>query len=991
MSTESPTETAPEDSFDDFLRAVARAPAIPTGDPGVLAAGTLVDGKLRIESMLGRGGMGVVYLARHLQLDRQVALKLTLDEPSPRARARILAEAQAMARLTHDNVITVYDVGTVGDRIYIAMEHIDGGTARAWCAAKPRSWREILDVYTAAGNGLAAAHDAHLVHRDFKPDNVLVAHDGRVRVCDFGVVRRVRSIPRAQTSRDTPQRGATPLDAATDARPTAKGLVVGTLHYMAPEQRRDDEVDPRSDQYSFCVALFEALWGQRPFPTPASSDDAQPELVMPPHGGGLPRHVRGALRRGLSADPAARFDDMRALLRELTRERATRRRPWALGLATAGLAVAAAFAMASKPEGPCTHSADELAEVWGPTRASELARAFAATGMESAPRTWQRVQPGLDAYAAAWIDAHREACEATLVRGAQSSAAMDLRMRCLNERADALAALVDRLADADAGVVVRAAEAMQDLPPVGDCADAQALGALDPIDADKLVPGRRIQATIARSKANLQTGKYRAAETLAQAAVVEAQSLGVPLYIARAQAALAGAHEGLHAPAAAHAAATQGLEHAIRARDDVLAADLSIKLACLEGSVLQRPDVAQARLEQAAAWLDRLDHPAALDLELTRCEGNVAHMQGRMTDAITALERGVALANEHDVSPLVRLRMQAYLAMGLRGVGRLEEARRIYADLLVALERAGLDQAHPYYATQLLHAGNTERDAGNLERARELLQRSLDARTEAFGENNEAVLEALHSLAAAHRQLGDSESAIALEQRGAKILETFTPSNPQIEIAFRVRLAMGAGDTRGPRAALDAYEALWQRTQEILPAGDRIRLSVLANAASYANAAGARQRALALARTGVEELGSDPNNLRTVREFLERQQGLALLEADPAAALDAFARALAAIEGTELYGQHHFHATLGRARALVALDRAAEAIPVLDAALAVEGQPTEDVGRAWLTLAQARRATGDEANARRAAERVLELELEDADLVAAAQALLDGA
>src|SRR3954469_19947733 len=205
--------------------------------------------------LLGRGGMGVVLSAYDPLLDRRVALKLLRPGAFPgvseqEGRARLQREAQAMARLAHPNVVAVHDVGTVGEQLFIAMEYVDGQTLTAWRSSAERDWRAIVLMYLGAGSGLQAAHAAGMVHRDFKPDNVLIGSDGRPRVGDFGLVSVTRASEGAAT---------------TEAGTTRHGAIMGTPGYMSPEQVRGEPSDAQSDQFSFCVALYEALYGQRPF------------------------------------------------------------------------------------------------------------------------------------------------------------------------------------------------------------------------------------------------------------------------------------------------------------------------------------------------------------------------------------------------------------------------------------------------------------------------------------------------------------------------------------------------------------------------------------------------------------------------------------------------------------------------------------------------------------------------------------------------------
>src|SRR5262249_21319049 len=257
------------------------------GAPSFLPRGARV-GRLVVDAFLGAGGMGVVYRAVDPRLDRPVALKLLRSELSgDEARARLLREAQAMARLSHPNVIVVYEVGTFGGQTFVAMELVTGQTLRDWLRAAKRPWRAVLDRFVQAGRGLAAAHAAGIVHRDFKPANVLLAADARVRVLDFGLARAGAEAPALDASSPSP----TPSSLAGEI--TASGALVGTPAYMAPEQRGGRRADERSDQYSFCVSLHEGLYGERPGNAPPPTGDA-------------PAWLRRAIARGLAREPSDR-------------------------------------------------------------------------------------------------------------------------------------------------------------------------------------------------------------------------------------------------------------------------------------------------------------------------------------------------------------------------------------------------------------------------------------------------------------------------------------------------------------------------------------------------------------------------------------------------------------------------------------------------------------------------------------------------------------
>src|SRR3954469_22288222 len=277
--------------------------------------------------------MGVVYGAYDPELDRKVALKLIKPGQGVKdtARARLLREAKAIARLQHPNVVAVHDVGLIDDQVFLAMEFVAGGTIKSWVAETPRSWREILDVFIAAGRGLAAAHAAGLVHRDFKPDNVLLDTEHRPRVVDFGIARQAGAGDddlAAETGDVISQDGTETLRDSSGkhalATLTKTGTWVGTPAYMAPEQFLGERGDEKSDQFSFCVALYEALYGERPF---AGNDmlsisvNVTTEQLRPPNRDRVvPTWIRGLILRGLRLDPAVRWESMAALIRALEKD-----------------------------------------------------------------------------------------------------------------------------------------------------------------------------------------------------------------------------------------------------------------------------------------------------------------------------------------------------------------------------------------------------------------------------------------------------------------------------------------------------------------------------------------------------------------------------------------------------------------------------------------------------------------------------------------------
>ncbi len=487
-------------------------------------------GRYQVLELVGSGRMGEVYAAYDPRLDRRIALKrlrlLGGSEASPAARARLLREAQAMARLSHPNVVAVHDAGEVDGEVFIAMEFVGGGTLRDWLAACPRSWREVVGMFAHAGRGLAAAHAAGLVHRDFKADNVLVDAAGHVRVADFGLAW---------------SGGPTPADCAAggawgDLGLTQTGALLGTPAYMAPEQLAGRTVDHRADQFAFCVALYEALYQERPF-----GGDRLETLALAvafgsarpaPRGSDVPSRLRAVLLRGLSRDPVARFPSMEDLVAALVDDPMRR---WGL---RAGAALAAALVVggvvalrltsASGGGSVCQAGPERLEGVWDDRRRAAVTAAFGATRLSIAEDTAARVSAALDEAQTAWLAMYQEACEATHRRGEQSPELLDLRMACLDQRRLELLALGDAFEQANEATVKNAISAVHARPPLSTCADVAVLKARRPLPADPEArrQGDLVQAEIARAGALFEVARWDEAVRVAGVAAGNARALG---------------------------------------------------------------------------------------------------------------------------------------------------------------------------------------------------------------------------------------------------------------------------------------------------------------------------------------------------------------------------------------------------------------------------------------------------------------------------------
>ena len=505
-------------------------------------------GRYVVLDVLGRGGMGVVYAAYDPELDRKVALKLLRPDAATEGSlgsARLLREAQAMAKLSHPNVITVHDVGTIGEDVFVAMEFVAGTTLDDWREASKREWREILDVFIQAGRGLAAAHQVGLVHRDFKPENVMVGEDGRVRVMDFGLARPSGSV----TGLTEALEGAEDIVDSTstsskllDTPMTVTGAVMGTPAYMSPEQHLGHETDARADQFSFCVALYESLYGMRPFAGENLASLAfqvvQGKVREPPRDASAPGSVWRVIQRGLSRRSTERYENMGALLEQLERDpTALRKRGLlgvgfvaALGLGAYGLSVAGSAA------NTCEGGEHKLAGAWDDEVRAQVKSTFEASGLSFADDAFARAEVLLDGYTDRFLASYLDACEATQVRGEQSPALMDRRMACLDARRVELEALTTALTTADTELIAKAPQAITSLSSLAPCNDLEALTRAVPLPEDSATRDKveDLDLRLARIKGMYEAAQYEPARAETQEVVDEAVATGYPPVHARA-------------------------------------------------------------------------------------------------------------------------------------------------------------------------------------------------------------------------------------------------------------------------------------------------------------------------------------------------------------------------------------------------------------------------------------------------------------------------
>jgi tetratricopeptide (TPR) repeat protein/predicted Ser/Thr protein kinase len=810
-------------------RAAARRGA---PDPELLERGASV-GRYTILALVGRGGMGEVYAAYDPELDRKIALKLLRARGSDaRSRARLLREAKAIAKLSHANVVVVHDVGTFDERVFIAMEFVDGQTLKDWLAAAPRTRAEILEVFASAGRGLEAAHAAGLVHRDFKPHNVMVGKDGSVRVMDFGVAREVDAGGGADA--DVPQDAVAPVLAGSidDLTFTRTGELVGTPLYMASEQFQAARTDARTDQFSFCVALYLALYRAHPF-----GGDTIDELVgrvlrgevqPPPAKHDVPTWLRRVLLRGLSNAPAARWPSMTALLEALDQDpaRARRRRGAAAGIVL--LVGAAAFTLVRGPrhaESLCRGGPARLAGIWEPAaaggaprpRRDALEAAFARAGgppSSSSPwrDVWSHVEAGLDRYAASWLAMYRDACEATHARGEQSPETLELRMACLDERRSSLGALTNVLATSDAAAVASAVDAVNALPPVDRCGDIKLLR--EPTDAPRdeatRARARDIRERLAIAKAQSDTGHQEAALAQVRGLVGEARALGYRSLIAETLEAEGEFQGGAWFHPEAIPVVQEAVWTALAVKRDDLAARGAAILTAWVGYYVGSPDEGLRWARLGEALLDRLGpgHDL-LRAWLLLGEGNIALTTNDAEKSLALMRQSLAL-KEKVLSP-----DHPDIAISLAAVGEALHRLDKNEDALAMVRRArDIDvRAYGQTAAPLLQLRSNEGEylvaLGRAKEAVPVFQDAL-ARATNTGPDSPLLAYPLTGLAQAWLALGRPDNARPLLEHAVGLRASAPNPLDLAETRFALARALWDVDRERPRAqglAVAAREA----------------------------------------------------------------------------------------------------------------------------------------------------------------------------------------
>ncbi len=713
-------------------------------------------GRYELVRKLGAGAFGSVYEARDPELDRKVAIKLVVT-PEIEGEAELLREAQLLAQLSHPNVVAIHDVGSTvladgRTQVHLVMELVEGTTLRAWLRRSPRALPRVVEVFLAAARGLAAAHERGIVHRDFKPDNVLVGDDAprSVRVSDFGLAR-IAATPST-------------LDAGGEQESSSARTLVGTPAYMAPEQHLGAPGDARSDQYAFCIALWEAVAGARPYTGDVVALGLAKQVqVALPRRDVMPRWLATVLRRGLAPDPAQRFADMHAVVGAIERGRGRRRRVRLGVAAAAAVLVIGGLALLRAPE--CSDATTLAEQLWPRMQRDAVAQQLAAS--PSAP-SWPAVERTTLAWVDEWARMHARACGSGGRRAPSALA-------CLDRQRRRFAGFVQLLEGGDPVALEHALSASAELPPLEPCApDGEVAFPLvgdDPALAE-------LEGQVIAAEALVATGKHEDAKVAITPVVRMARERGAASLLARALLVRARAQRWRGEYDAAATDLAEGLTQAERADDPAVAAEIAVEQVYLVGYWQDRIDAGRALLEQARARVSGANLDAVLGPRLEHHEGMLELAAGDIERARAHFEHALRRTGERYGEPHpAKHELELVIAVTYDRAGDFAQARARYqAAYEGALELFGPE--HPATAGALKNLAWAQYRTGDRELGRQNAARAVEQLARSSGPSSAMLTDAMHMAAVTMRDVpGACAEAIDYDERALALRHASLPEH----------------------------------------------------------------------------------------------------------------------------------------------------------------------------------------------------------------------
>ncbi len=720
--------------------------------------------RYRIEKTLGVGGMGIVYLAQDLQLGRTVALKLvhaSLSGQGFGAQARLLREAQTMAKLNHPHMVPVYDVGLFDDRLFFTMEYIEGQTLREFLTERPTAALqrgERLAVFAAIGSAIAAAHNAGVIHGDLKPENILIRHDKMVKVADFGLAH-LENQHRTETDMSLPQ------------------IVGGTPAYMAPEQKWQ-QATAQSDQYSFCLMLYEAMAEERWMPTAVGSAAWQK----------IPKFLKPILLRGLATLPAQRYPSMERLLLDWPAPAVGFKRYWIWGgilillLNVFGILGWQRYVRQAQ-RWQCQAGTRQMAEVWNAKSRQKLAQRFLHSALPFAMDLLPRVDQALDAYFQKWAAQFAQICTLTASTPFETQPSMQQK-ECLQERLYEATKLLQLFDNRDDKLLERSVAMVQQLPEL-NCQTVLANQAAATLSSAQREQMRSWRLTLVDVRLLRNAGQLRDAEQKVQPLIAQTAAQQLFGMQARALYSLGDIQTVMGKLPAAEQSLLQAVDVAEANQEDLVAAQAWTGMVLNDCRQLKLAEgYAHARRAQAA--IARLGDPEELLSELDNNMGCLLQRENRHREAVARIEQAIARhRTKHGELSLSMASVYNNVALSYWRLGRKKEGLAAAKNGLEIIETV-LGKHHPQIAIPLQVIGNFLAEDGDSAGSIPYLLRALSLLEKT---PNPGMLGFVHyNLGISYEEIGQKAKALAEYRQALKIRQELL--DPQSEAVKEVEQAI---------------------------------------------------------------------------------------------------------------------------------------------------------------------------------------------------------